>query len=305
MFHHLHDEKRHIKSQGSINADNLHRLLENLNKKKILNPAEFIDRVNNQKLKKDEICLSFDDGLKSQFEIAAPVLDHHKIKAFFFIYTKFNSKRLNIEVLRYFREKYFINIENYYLNFFKIFENLSGQKKNDLIKKNKTHIKEFSRKFKFYTINDILYRKIRDSDQTFNGFIETNKILFKQKKFVYKKFINKLYMNKKNLLSLNNSGHNIGLHSHTHPTNFKDLNFKEQFYEFSKNKVILEKITKKKVNSASYPCGSFNKNTKTILKKLNIDISFTQIQNKNYSKNNINKYEIPRIDHTYLKDLTI
>ena len=29
MFHHLHDEKRHIKSQGSINADNLHKLLKN------------------------------------------------------------------------------------------------------------------------------------------------------------------------------------------------------------------------------------------------------------------------------------
>ena len=305
MFHHLHDEKRHIKSQGSINADNLHRLLENLNKKKILNPAEFIDRVNNQKLKKDEICLSFDDGLKSQFEIAAPVLDHHKIKAFFFIYTKFNSKRLNIEVLRYFREKYFVNIENYYLNFFKIFEDLSGQKKRELIKKNKTHIKEFSKKFKFYTIDDILYRKIRDNELTHDKFIETNKILFKKKKFIYNKSINKLFMDKKNLLSLSDSDHTLGLHSHTHPTNFKDLNYKEQFVEFSKNKVIMEKIIKKKINSASYPCGSFNKNTKDILKRLNIDIAFIQIQNKNFSIKNINKYEIPRIDHTYLKDLTI
>ncbi len=301
----MHDEKRHIKSQGSLNADNLNKLLKNLNKNKILNPTDFIDRINNKKLKKDEICLSFDDGLKSQFDIAAPVLDHHKIKAFFFIYTKLNSKRLNIEILRYFREKYFVNIEDYYLNFFKIFERLTNLKKNNLIKKNKNHIKKFSDKFKFYTSDDIIYRKLRDDKHTFDKFIETNKILFKQKKFSYKNIINNLYMNNKNLLSLSKSGHNIGLHSHTHPTNFRDLSFEEQFYEFSKNKTILEKIIKKKINSASYPCGSFNKNTKIVLKKLKIDISFIQIQNKKFAIDDINKYEIPRIDHTYLRNLTL
>ena len=36
MFHHLHDGKKHIKSQGSITSDELHKLIKNLNKKKII-----------------------------------------------------------------------------------------------------------------------------------------------------------------------------------------------------------------------------------------------------------------------------
>ena len=39
---------------------------------------------------------------------------------------------------------------------------------------------------------------------------------------------------------LNVLGHNIGLHSHTHPTNLNLLEFEKQFDEFYKNKSILK-----------------------------------------------------------------
>ena len=75
-------------------------------------------------------------------------------------------------------------------------------------------------------------------------------------------------MGKKDYKMLNVLGHNIGLHSHTHPTNLNLLEFEKQFDEFYKNKSILEEVLKKDINSASYPCGNYDLKTKKILKSL-------------------------------------
>ena len=38
-------------------------------------------------LEPSDICLSFDDALRCQYDLALPVLKEYKIKAFFFIYS--------------------------------------------------------------------------------------------------------------------------------------------------------------------------------------------------------------------------
>ena len=53
-----------------------------------------------------------------------------------------------------------------------------------------------------------------------------------------------IYINKKNLQILSKDGNTIGLHSHTHPTNFDNLSYKKQLEELIKNKKILEKSQK-------------------------------------------------------------
>ena len=87
MFHHFHDGHRHLKSQGSINALQLKKIIKLIGKKNILDPKDFIQRLEMNKLKKNHVCITFDDGLKSQIDIAEPILKKFKIKAFFFIYS--------------------------------------------------------------------------------------------------------------------------------------------------------------------------------------------------------------------------
>ena len=43
------------------------------------------------------------------------------------------------------------------------------------------------------------------------------------RKFNYKEFLSKLFFDEKDLISLDNLGHNIGLHSHSHPTLIEKL----------------------------------------------------------------------------------
>ena len=54
----------------------------------ILDAKDWIERRERGRLKAREVCFTFDDSLLSQYEIALPVLNKFKIKAFWFIYSK-------------------------------------------------------------------------------------------------------------------------------------------------------------------------------------------------------------------------
>ena len=87
MFHHFHDKKSHSKSQGSISEDDLQRLIKFIGRKNILNAEIFYEKLKSGSLKKNEVCFTFDDGIKCQIDVALPVLEDQKIKAFFFAYS--------------------------------------------------------------------------------------------------------------------------------------------------------------------------------------------------------------------------
>ena len=98
-------------------------------------------------------------------------------------------------------------------------------------------------------------------------------------------------------------GHKF-LHSHSHPTLLENLSFNEQFNEYKKNIQILKKVLndkKYKFISMSHPCGSYNENTKKVLKQLGIKLGFKQImtieKEKKMRKVNNSNLEIARQDH--------
>ena len=110
--------------------------------------------------------------------------------------------------------------------------------------------------------------------------------------------------NKEDVINLSKLGHSIGLHSHSHPTSFKELNQEDQEKEYKKNLYILAKILNKKedeIKCMSHPCGSYNKYTLKVLKDLGIEIGFKQIMNiesdKGMLKINNSPLEIARQDH--------
>ena len=95
MFHYFHGKGIHKKTQGSINQNDLNKIIKKLGKKNILNADEFLNRHLENKLKKNNVCLTFDDGLKSQYDVALPVLEENNIKSFFFVNTSLYSREYN------------------------------------------------------------------------------------------------------------------------------------------------------------------------------------------------------------------
>ena len=302
MFHHFHDNKIHKSGQGSIDENDFYKLLKFIGKKNILDADDFFIRFKENKLKSNHICLTFDDGIKSQIDVALPILEDLKIKGFFFIYSSlFTGKPDLLEVYRYFRINYFDSIEYFYKEFY---NTLNKDLKTFFIK-NKKNIKIAKKKFPHYSIEDIKFRLIRDKYLNKNQYQKVMFKMFNEKKFNHKAFYKHLFMNKYDLFQLKKLGHSIGLHSHEHPTLMENLSYEEQYKEYRKNMEIfmkILKIDKTEIKTMSHPCGSYNKDTLNILSKLGIELGFKQImdieKNRGMKKVNNSFLEIARQDHS-------
>ena len=119
------------------------------------------------------------------------------------------------------------------------------------------------------------------------------------------KFYSKLAFNENDLKQLDNLGHLVGLHSHSHPTLIEKLNYKDQKEEYKRNLSVISKIlnkSKKDIKYMSHPCGSYDKNTLEILKELQIELGFKQLMTieheKGMKKINNSSLEIARQDHS-------
>ena len=78
MFHHFHDDGIHTKGQGSIDKDDFNKMINFIGRNNILDANVFFEKFKNNKLKNHEVCLTFDDAIKCQIDIALPVLEDIK-----------------------------------------------------------------------------------------------------------------------------------------------------------------------------------------------------------------------------------
>ena len=301
VFHHFHDDGIHTKGQGSISKDDFYKLINFIGRKNICDADVFFEKFKENKLKENEVCLTFDDAIKCQIDVALPVLEDLKIKSFFFVYTSmFEEKPDNLEIFRYFRMNYFNSVDEFYINFYKVL----NTDLDEFFNKNKDVIKNTKIKFLFYSIEDIKFRLVRDKLLTKDEYEKNMSLMMKEKNFQPKKYYSHLFFDKKDLNQLNSLGHLIGLHSHNHPTLLESLSYEEQKKEYVKCISIISKILDKSQNEIkwmSHPCGSYNHNTLQILKELGIELGFKQIMTiepeKGMKKINNSFLEIARQDH--------
>ena len=301
MFHHFHDGGIHKKSQGSLDKNDFYKILNFIGKNNILDADIFFEKFKKKKLKEKEVCITFDDAVKCQIDVALPILEDLKIKSFFFVYTSiFEGNPDYLEVFRYFRTNYFNNIDEFYENFYELID----EDLNIFFNKNNSKIQELKTKFPFYSIADVKFRLIRDIYFTKNQYEKKMFKMFEEKQFNYKAYLKKLFFQKDDLQKLDKLGNLIVLHSHTHPTSLEKLNYDEQKTEYEKNLGLISNILKKQkkdIKYMSHHCGSYNNDTLKILKELGIEIGFKQImtieKNKGMKKVNNSFLEIARQDH--------
>ena len=302
MFHQFHDTKFYKASDGSISANDLYDLIKFIGRKNIINADSFVQKKLENKLKNNELCFTFDDGLKCQLKIALPVLEDLRIKSFFFVNTSiFEGKPDFLELTRFFRVNYFKNKKQFYDLFFELINGdyLSFLKKNSKIIEKKKTI------YPFYSTRDLEFRLIRDRFFNQDQFKKIIFKMFKIKNFISSKTIKKLFFSKLDLKNLDSKGHLIGLHSHSHVSNFGKLPIESQKNEYKKNRKVLSDILNKpceEIISMSHPLGSYNKQSLEVLKKINIQIGFRDNMciNRGMKKINNSNLELARQDHSLI-----
>jgi len=304
MFHHFHDNVNHKQGQGSISKDDFYKLIKFVGRKNILDANIFFEKFKKNKLKENEVCFTFDDGIKCQIDIALPILEELNIKSFFFIYTSiFEDNPHKLEVFRYFRMNYFDDVNTFYNDFYKAM----GENLKSFFVQNEYKIKSLMKKHSVYTIEDIKFRLIRDIYLDKNSYEKTMLLMMEEKNFNYEKIHSKLFFNVNDIKKIDKLGHIVGLHSHNHPTLLEKLDYEKQKYEYEKCISILSKFLNKPNNDIKYmshPCGSYNEDTLKILKELGIELGFKQIMTiepeKGMKKINNTKLEIARQDHAQI-----
>ena len=295
MFHHFHGSNHH-EGQGSIDSQNFREMLVWLsNHYNLLSSDQYLDYALNNKLSDEDICISFDDALLCQYDLALPVLNEFNVKAFFFVYSSpFTGSPELLEIYRHFRNVCFESVEEFYEDFFaKCKEGYIEDLTSIQLEYNKLN---YLGDFKFYSYNDKWFRYLRDKVLGKELYGKIMADLMQIKNFEPNSVINDLWLTNEQLAHLSKDGHMLGLHSYSHPMQMKELSYQEQSLEFSKNLEHLSSIVKgDSIISMSHPCGSYSQETLEILKGLGIKVGFRS----NMAVEKINTLlEIPREDHS-------
>lgn len=293
MFHHFHSAK-HPQGQGSISGDTFVEMIAWLEQRyRLLDADVYLDLLLSEKLEEGDICLTFDDALLCQTDIARPVLEQKGIKAFFFIYSSpFLGEPDSLEIYRYFRNCEFENVDGFYEQFFEEAYRLF----NDRLQKEKAFYDniDFLSHFPFYSENDKWFRYVRDQILGKAGYDRIMASLMEKHRFNPRDVMDKLWMRNEDLINLDQQGHVVGLHSFTHPTTLHRLAVEQQREEYEKNLVHLTKVLEKKPIAMSHPCGNYSDLTLDILREQGILIGFRSNMSIRNAASNL---EIPREDH--------
>ena len=293
MFHHFHSD-RHEPAQGSLSEGDFKEMLEWLgNNYSLLGANEYKKRFEKGTLQNSDICLSFDDALKCQYDVAVPVMNEYGLDAFFFVYSSaFTESPDYLEIYRYFRTSAFDGIDDFYKEFFDIVE-------QDNVKAFAEHKSLYTKMdylsaFPFYTENDKWFRYLRDKYLVGGQYYKIMNELMLVKGFDIESAKYHLWMSEDDLNNIFKQGHTIGLHSYSHPTQMSKLPKSEQEIEYQKNYEHLSKITGYPIKVMSHPCGDYNQDTLDILSSMGITIGFRSSMSV---KDIHSSFEIPREDH--------
>ncbi len=293
MFHHFHGQD-HAPSQGSIDAATFADLIDRVGADRILSADEWLHRAENGALQDDDVCLTFDDALRCQIDVALPVMKNLGLTAFWFVHTSMlDGEYSRLEVFRQFRETCFDSLIQFYGAFEEQARNTVGcQTVSDAL--DQLDIGTYLSEYPFYTSADRRFRFVRNEilgEKRYTQIMDEMIELFGQS---IESLAKNLWIDADQIQSLAEGGHQIGLHSHTHPVAVAELPPDRQLWEYKTNAQRLRSIIDGPPRAMAHPCNSYTPQTLEILEEIGITVGFRA----NMVEGNWSRLEFPREDHS-------
>jgi len=255
MFHHFHNDRqgfgptrqdadppRHPAGQGSLSAEDLAEMIRFVGLNRILPAREWLTRALAGTLDEADLCLTFDDNLRCQYDVALPVLRDFGLTGFWFLPTSVMQGNLErLEVYRTFRVKHFDHVDDFYEAFFRAVatSDCARQVEEAL---GRVHPSTFLTEFPFYTEADRRFRYVRDEvlgPQRYNRIMD---MMIAAMGVELEELARNLWMDADCVRALHADEHVIGLHTHTHPTRLASLDRREQLREYRDNYMYLMEL---------------------------------------------------------------
>lgn len=241
MFHHFHGSE-HPAGQGSISGEDLVRLIEHIGPERIVPADEWMRRATAERLSGGDVCLTFDDNLRCQYDIAAPVLRRYGLTAFWFVYTSvLDGGIVRLEVYRRFRTTMFATVDDFYAEFFARIEQSAWAGEIQ------SQVRAYDPRptlasYPFYSEADVRFRYVRDRVLKAEHYEALMDEMITSHGLTLRDLARGLWMDAGCLRALHAEGHVIGLHSHTHPTLMHDLSVAAQEQEYRVNHACLRDV---------------------------------------------------------------
>lgn len=298
MFHHFHEEARqagaaaHPRGQGSISAAMLGDMLDELGDR-VLSAREYAERAAADRLRDRDVCLTFDDNLRCQFDVAGPVLKARGLTAFWFVATgTLRGAPPRLEIYRRFRDTRFANIDDFYESFFRLLA------ATPMAERVCAALRDFDAngylaEFAFYSEADRRFRFVRDDVLGPRDYHRVMDELIAAYGVSVEALARGLWMTDAELRALHADGHVIGLHSHSHPTRLAELSLDRQRAEYADNLALLMEVMRERPTTMSHPCNSYSAETLGILRDLGVTLGFRA----NMAPAGGSALELPREDH--------
>ena len=295
MFHHFHGAA-HPQVQGSISADDLRAMIHWLGPQRILSARDWLARAEEGVLEIEDTCLTFDDNLRCQFDVAVPVLHEFGLTAFWFIPTAtLTGDCPKLEIYRAFRTTRFEHVDDFYAAFFRAITD------GDCHDEVETRLRDFDptgylAEFPFYSEADRRFRFVRDDVLGVDRYERIMDSMLQAAGVPATDLAAGLWMNSLQIRELHDAGHVIGLHSHSHPTRMAHLYPEVQMRDYRENYNILCQITGQPPRTVSHPCNSYNTETLSVLRRLGVTLGFRA----NATLEEFSELEYPRADQALL-----
>lgn len=273
MFHHFHGAG-HAPGQGSLSADDFARLLAFAGRERLLPAGEWLERALAGRLRPGDLCLTFDDNLRSQYDVALPVLESLGLTVFWFVSTAVLQGHLARTTLyQRFIYDHFRTIDDFHAAFF---EALSATTAWALVEGRLRSLdaSTYLADFPFYTPGDRRFRYVRDELLGPELYRQTMDRLIVARGLTLRGLAAGLWLSEAHLLRLQARGHVIGLHSHTHPTRLAELSLRLQQREYAANQAYLASLLGLTPETVSHPCNSYGPRTLELLRNLGVRIGF-------------------------------
>ena len=290
MCHRFHRRGDQPSGQGSLTDGEFEQILSRVGFENILSPLEWLSRLKSNRLQNQNLCITFDDGLRSQYEVALPVLEKHGLQAFWFVYSSvFKGKLDKNEIYNYFAVKTFDTFDAFVDEFLLrcgpvLLEKLKGEE--FLV-----YAESLKARAPFYTANDLKYRFIRNTLLSRNEFDKIVEDIIRKAGESLSELGENVYMTYAHLKTLHEKGHYVGLHSFDHPFRMADLPPEKQEDQFVRNYKHISTITGEAIEAMSHPLNSYNDDTLAILSKMGIVCGFRSTMipppGKNFNPTNL------------------
>jgi len=296
MFHHFRGENQ-PKAQGSISAEQFGQIIDLVQSTStILSSSEYLHLAQQNLLQDNHTCLTFDDALRSQIKVAVPVLDSLNIQGFFFVYSSaFLGNPDPLEIYRYFRNNYYTDFEPFFTDFMSIAQQQFGEMIQSSLQgfQPGTYLANAP----YYSDNERIFRFLRDNVFVDNQYDTIMNLLMSERKFNPNDVMDELFMTTADIQLLQQKGHEVGLHSHGHPTTMHKLSKQTQQTEYQTNYDFLKNALGVNPQTMSHPNGNYSADTLDILRQMGISLGFRATMSPPIAPSVL---EIPREDHSNL-----